>query len=157
MTASSPPLLQRLPAPVRRFWPFVKFCLVGLANTAISYVVYLGLIRLMPYAVANVVGWFVGVCFSFFANCWFTWHVRPTWRRFIPFPLSSLPNVILSTGGVVLLVEVFGMDKRIAPLFAMLVAVPISYLLAKAILTRPHTPAHGGRTKRSGRRREPMA
>lgn len=120
---------------VARLWPFVKFCLVGVANTGLSWVVYLGLYRVLPYAVANVIGWAVGVVFSFFANCLFTWHVRPTWRRFLRFPLSSLPNVILSTAGVVLLVEYARIDKAIAPLIAMAVAVPISYLLAQAILS----------------------
>lgn len=117
-----------------RIWPLTKFCMVGVVNTAISYGVYLLLQRFWPYLAAHVAGWYVGVCASFLMNCLFTYRVRPTWRRFWMFPLSSLPNVLLSSAGVVALIEVAHVDQRLAPLVATLAAIPLSYLLAKAIL-----------------------
>lgn len=124
-----------------RFWPFIKFCLVGVVNTLVSYVVYLALHLVMPYMVAFVLGWAVGVVVSFLLNCRFTYHVKPTWRGFLLFPLSSIPNIVLSSAGVLLMVEVFGWDQRIAPLVATLLAVPISYAIARTILVRPMSAA----------------
>lgn len=124
---------------VARLRPLATFCLIGLANTGVSYAVYLAALAIWPYAVANAVGWCVGLLFSFWANCRFTWRVRPTWTRLVRFPLSSLPNLVFSTAGVVFLVEGVGVGQRVAPLLATAAAIPLSYLLARAILTRGAT------------------
>ncbi|MEA5153640.1 GtrA family protein [Raineyella sp.] len=117
-----------------RLWPLVKFCLVGVVNTGVYYGVYLLLFRLMPYVAAHLIGWTVAVVVSYLLNSWFTYRVRPTWLKLLVYPLSSLPNVLFTTFGVVLLVEVLGVGKGIAPLIAGLAAVPVSYLLAKLLL-----------------------
>lgn len=120
-----------------RLWPLVKFSMVGVVNTLVSYAVYLVLRLVMPYMVAFVLGWVVGVIVSFLLNCRFTYRVRPTWRGFVLFPLSSVPNIVLSSAGVLLMVEVFGWDQRIAPLIATVLAVPVSYGIARTILLGP--------------------
>ena len=38
----------------RRLWPLVKFCMVGVVNTALSYGIYLALQTFLPYLVAHV-------------------------------------------------------------------------------------------------------
>lgn len=117
----------------------VRFGLVGVANTAVYYAFYrLGLVFL-PYLVSHLGAWALSVIFSFFANCWFTYHVRPTWRRFLRFPASTLINVAFSTLGSLLLVEGFGMDKRYATLVAGVVAVPFTYVAATVALTGRHS------------------
>lgn len=120
-----------------RVWPLVKFSMVGVVNTVVSYVVYLLLQFVLPYMVAFVIGWCVGVIVSFLLNCRFTYRVRPTWRGLALFPLSSVPNIVLSSGGVLLMVEIWHWDQRIAPLVATLLAVPVSYLIARTILVGP--------------------
>jgi putative flippase GtrA len=94
----------------------------------------------MPYLLAHFFAWGVAISVSFFLNCRFTYRVRPTWRRYVLFPLSNLPNVLATSVGVVALVEVLEFDKRVAPLIAGLCAVPFSYLLGKVLMVR----AHGG-------------
>lgn len=120
-----------------RLWPFIKFCLVGVVNTVVSYLVYLALHPFMPYMAAFGAGWVVGVGVSFLLNCYFTYHVRPTWRGLALFPLSSIPNIVLSSAGVLLMVEVFRWDERVAPLIATVLAVPISFAVARTILVGP--------------------
>ncbi|QGF23578.1 GtrA family protein [Raineyella fluvialis] len=127
--------------PIARIRPLLTFCLVGLVNTVVSYAVYLGLRLVVPYLAAYVLGWLVGVGVSFLLNCRFTYRVAPTWRGLVLFPLSSLPNIVLSSAGVVLMVEVLGWDQRVAPLVATVLAVPVGYLIARTILVRPVRPA----------------
>ncbi|WOP19838.1 GtrA family protein [Raineyella sp. LH-20] len=117
-----------------RLWPLVKFCLVGVVNTGVYYGVYLVVLRFLPYPVAHLIGWTVSVVVSYLLNCVFTYRVRPTWRKLLVYPLSSLPNVLFTTFGVVLLIEVFHVGERLAPLIAGLAAVPFSYLLARLLL-----------------------
>lgn len=120
---------------LKRLIPLVKFCAVGVVNTGVYYVIYLLLQPHMAYLAAHLIAFACGIVVSFFLNARFTYKVRPTWARFALYPVSSLPNVILSSAGVVALVEWAHMDSRIAPLIATLVAIPISYLLAKVIMT----------------------
>ena len=114
--------------------PLLTFCVIGGVNTLAYYLVYLGLRLVMPYLVAHLAAWWVAIMVSYFLNCRFTYRVAPSRRSFLLFPLSNLPNIVLSTIGVVVMVEVFHWDDRIAPLIATVLAIPVSYLLARAIL-----------------------
>lgn len=117
-----------------RFWPLIKFCMVGVVNTGVYYGVYLLLYRYMPYLAAHLIGWVVSVVASYLLNTYFTYKVKPSWRKLLLYPLSSLPNIIFTSFGVVLLIEVLGVSKELSPLIAGLAAVPFSYLLAKFLL-----------------------
>lgn len=132
-TPPSAPISERLRS---NLWPFMKFGMVGGINTAVSYGVYLILLVVLPYLVAHVLAWVVGVVVSYFLNARFTYGVARSWRSFALFPLSSLPNIILSSAGVLVMVEVLGWSQVIAPLIATVLAVPIAYLVAKRILVR---------------------
>lgn len=126
-----------------RFWPLIKFSLVGVVNTGVYYGVYLLLYRFMPYVAAHLIGWVVSVVVSYLLNSYFTYKVRPSWVKLLVYPLSSLPNILFTTFGVVFLVEVLGVSKELSPLIAGLVAVPFSYALAKLLLVGRPKPTTG--------------
>lgn len=112
-----------------------RFVLVGVANTLVYYVVYRLLLLLMPYLPAHLLAFGVGIVFSFLANSFFTFRVRPTWRRFLAFPLTTLVNLLLVTAGSVLLVERSVVDERYATLLMTVVGVPVTFLLTRYVLT----------------------
>lgn len=114
--------------------PLVRFSLVGVLNTGVYYLTYLAVVQVAPYLLAHFVGWFVAMTFSFLMNCRFTYHVRPTWKRYVLFPLSNLPNVLFTSVGVVALVELLHVSTRIAPLIAGVCAIPFSYLLGRFLM-----------------------
>lgn len=113
----------------------LRFALVGLANTAIYYLLYRLLLLGMPYLAAHLLAWTAGMAFSFFANSVFTFGVRPTWRRFLAYPLTTLVNLTLTTIGSVLLVEAAGIDPRFATLVMTLAVVPVTFLATRVVLT----------------------
>ena len=119
---------QHLPA-------LVRFVLVGVANTAVYYLAYRLLLLAMPYLPAHLLAYAVGIVFSFFANSLFTFRVRPTWRRFLAFPLTTAFNFVVVTAGSVLLVEQGWMDERWATLAMTVVAIPVTFLLTRYVLT----------------------
>jgi putative flippase GtrA len=122
----------------------VRFGLVGLVNTGTYYAMYLLFLMALPYLAAHVLAFSLSTVGSFFLNSWFTYRTRPTWRKFVLFPLSTAANFVITTGGVYLMVDVAGLSHRVAPLAAMVVAVPITFLVARLIMLRPEgaaTPA----------------
>jgi putative flippase GtrA len=73
---------------------------------------------------------------SFFLNTYFTYRTRPTWRKFLLFPLTNVTNYVVTSIGVYVFVEWAGMNDKIAPLVAAAAAIPFTYLLSRRILTR---------------------
>ncbi|MEL4359417.1 MULTISPECIES: GtrA family protein [unclassified Luteococcus] len=113
----------------------VRFGLVGVANTAVYYLCYRLFLLLLPYLAAHLIAWALSVVFSFFLNCWFTYRVRPTWRRFLGFPLSTLVNLTFTTLGSVLLVEAVSFDERYATLLMGILAIPFTFAVTTVVLT----------------------
>ncbi|MFF8832615.1 GtrA family protein [Streptomyces sp. NPDC015131] len=128
----------------------VRFALVGAVNTATYYVLYLLLLALgLPYVAAHVVAFLLAMTGSFFLNCRFTYRTRPTWRKFLLFPLTNAANFVITTSGVWLLVDVAGFSSRWAPLLAAAAAVPVTFLVSRTIMLRPETPRAGGSLDRA--------
>ena len=112
----------------------LRFCVVGVANTAFYYLAYRLLLILMPYVAAHVMAWVVSVVFSFFMNCWFTFKVRPTLRRLVAFPASSLANLFLTTFGSIILVSQLHVDERYATVIMGICAIPVTFGLTAFVL-----------------------
>ena len=112
-----------------------RFVVVGVINTATYYGFYLLFHRWMPYLVAHVLAFTISMIGSFFLNTYWTYRSRPTWRKFLLFPLSNATNFIVTTAGIYLLVELAGMSSRYAPLVAAAGAVPITFIVMRRILT----------------------
>lgn len=134
-------LVERLPPRLRTLLrrPIVgqvlRFGIVGVANTLVYYVLYRLLLATgMPYVVAHLLAWVASVVFSFYANCWFTYRVRPTWRRFIAFPATTLVNVAFTTLGSVLLVSLFSADTRYITVLMGILAIPFTFLVTRMVL-----------------------
>lgn len=113
----------------------VRYGLVGVVNAATYYATYLLTHPYAGYLVAHAVGLGTAMVVSFFLNCRITFGVRPTWMRFLLYPASQVVNVVATTVGVVGLVHL-GTDQRLAPLVAAVLAVPLSFLAARLLMTR---------------------
>jgi putative flippase GtrA len=115
----------------------VRFALVGLVNTGTYYGCYLTLLNWLPYVAAHVIAFGLSMVGSFFLSSYFTYRIRPTWRKFVLFPLTNATNFVVSTSGVYLLVDVAHFSHRYAPLAAAALAVPITFIVSRTIMLRP--------------------
>lgn len=111
-----------------------RFAVVGVLNTAVYYGTYLVLRGFVHYLPAHFLAIAVAMVGSFFVNCYWTFRTRPTWRKFAVFPLTNATNYVLTTVGVVVLVEWLHVDQRVAPLIAAVAAIPVTFLLSRRIL-----------------------
>ncbi|ATW48872.1 GtrA family protein [Streptomyces peucetius] len=115
----------------------VRFALVGVVNTGTYYGLYLALLTVLPYVAAHVVAFLLSMVGSFFLTSYFTYRTRPTWRKFLLFPLTNAANFVVTTSGVYLLVEVFRFERTYAPLIAAAAAIPITFAVSRVIMLGP--------------------
>lgn len=127
----SPRLWSRL---CRRYDRLVRFGVIGVINTAVYYALFLFFHLWMEYLVAHVTAFVIAMIGSYFLNCYFTFRVRPGWRTFLLFPLSNASNFIVTTVALWITVDRLGLDPRIAAIMVAVVAVPITYLVARIIM-----------------------
>ncbi|HDC9703831.1 TPA: flippase GtxA [Staphylococcus aureus] len=114
----------------------LKFIIVGGINTLNYYVVYLLLLKLLhiEYMISHITGFLVAFVISYYLNCYFVYRVKPTWRKFISFPITQIVNVSLQTVLLYVFVSWLNLPAEIAPFAGLLITIPITFVLSKWIL-----------------------
>jgi putative flippase GtrA len=116
----------------------LRFGVVGVINTAVYYACYLALKAFLPYLAAHVIAFVIAMIGSFFLNCLYTFRIKPTWRKFLLFPLSNLTNFVVTSVGLYVLVGRLHMNSTIAPLVAAAAAIPVTFVVAHYVLVDRH-------------------
>ncbi|CEG21697.1 GtrA-like protein [Planococcus massiliensis] len=115
---------------------FTRFVVVGVINTLTYYSIYLILHNLfsLPYLAAHVIGFFISLNISFFLNCYVTYKIKPTLKKYLYFPLTQVVNMSVSTFLIFIFVEWLRINSNIAPFAAVLFTVPITFVISGKIL-----------------------
>lgn len=124
----------------------IKFGIVGLSNTALSYVLYMVFLKLFEhytlfpaydYLLSSIMTFIICIAWTFYWNNSFTFRKEDGERRnyrsaFIKTVFSyALTGLLLHNVLLYILVEVMGIAKIIAPLINLTVTVPLNFLLNK--------------------------
>ncbi|HDG9920925.1 TPA: flippase GtxA [Staphylococcus aureus] len=114
----------------------LKFIIVGGINTLNYYVVYLLLLKLLhiEYMISHITGFLVAFVISYYLNCYFVYRGKPTWRKFISFPITQIVNVSLQTVLLYVFVSWLNLPAEIAPFAGLIITIPITFILSKWIL-----------------------
>lgn len=114
-----------------------RFIIIGGFNTIHNFVWYnLFLSMGIPYQLAFTFAFALAMTASFFLNTKFAFKTKPTLKKFIQFPVTALPNFLISQLGLMLLVDRLGFEKGISGLLASLAAIPVTFLVTRLILTK---------------------
>lgn len=121
---------------------FTRFILVGVLNTLSYYSIYLVLHNLfnLPYLLAHIVGFLISLNISFFLNCYVTYRIKPTLKKYLYFPLTQVVNMSVSTILILVFVEFLHLNSNIAPFAAVLFTVPITFIVSSKILKDTPSP-----------------
>lgn len=113
----------------------LRFCIVGLAATAIHYVSYLLLQRIMSPNVAYTLGFIISLACNFVLSARFTFRTRMSLLRGGGFVLSHLLNYLMHIALFNLLLWC-GVSRLIAPLGVYAVVVPVNFILVRLVFRK---------------------
>ena len=110
---------------------FIKFGLIGLLNNAVYLGIYYSFINLkLFYIAANVIAYVISSIIGFFFNK--VWVFRKKERpisSMVKFYIVYLSALGISSGGLYILVNRFGIPEAIAPLVMLCITIPYNFLL----------------------------
>ena len=125
------------------WYQFIKFCLVGLSNTLLSYIIYLLVLWILSpynlswdYYAANVMSFLLSVLWSFALNNKLVFHGPKEKKAVLKSLLKTyltyvFTGVILSNLLLYIWVSRLGINKIIAPLINLVINVPLNFILSK--------------------------
>ena len=113
---------------------FVRFLIAGGLNTALTYALYLLLLRFWDYLPAYSAAYVVGILLSYFLNASFVFRIRPTTSKLLKFPLVYLAQYATGAAILWICVEWFGVPRELGLVFSIAASVPITFLAARVVL-----------------------
>ena len=114
----------------------VLFLAVGVSNTILTYLTYLGLLLVVGYGLAYTGAFVVGLIYTGLLNIRVTFARHPTVAAFAIFAVYYLLYYLLNLALLRLVVEVLGIDKRLALLAMMPVIIPLNFFVTRLIAHR---------------------
>lgn len=116
----------------------IRFGIVGLINSGLSYAIYLGMYALgVHYLLCEFVAFLITIAISYFLNSRYVFKtgrisIKETLLRLLKTYLSYfLTGFVLNAVLLVLWIEIIAIPGEIAPLISLFVTVPVNFILNK--------------------------
>jgi putative flippase GtrA len=119
---------------------FLRFVVVNVLNTLLYWGLYLLLLLVMPYVWANTVALVVAVLAAYLANVRYAFRVTASRRSLWLFLVTNGTTMALRMAVVWFLVEHLSLAKELAPGVAVVVTVPIAFVLTGLAMAGPPRP-----------------
>lgn len=115
----------------------LRFLVGGALNTGATLVLYWVLLRFIHYQAAYLISYCAGIVLSYALNTRYVFKARHSWLKFAVFPLIYL--VVYALGALTLKVVVgyLQVPAAVGPIISIVVTLPVSFLLTRALLQRP--------------------
>jgi putative flippase GtrA len=113
---------------------WLRFLCGGATNTLVTYVLYLGLIRLMGYQAAYLIAYTFGILLAYWLNATFVFKVKLSWKGLFKYPVIYLVQYIVAAALLEVLVRLAGVPPAIGPLLVTVILLPLTYLMNKLVL-----------------------
>lgn len=110
---------------------FARFVVVGAANTAASYAVYLLLLLVVDYRVAYTLAYVGGFAWGYLAHARFVFGARPGTRSAAAYLATYAAMYFVALGVLYVVVDRLGVPKALGMLATLAITVPISFLLLR--------------------------
>jgi putative flippase GtrA len=128
---------------------FIKFGIVGVSNTLVSFAVYYIFIWIDPklYLIGSALGWVVSVANAFYWNNKYVFRkgegqTRNLGRALLKtYVAYGLTGIVLANALSYVWINVFGVSKYVAPLINLVISIPLNFIINKfwAFRTEPES------------------
>lgn len=109
----------------------------GGANTLVTYFIYLILLNFLSYQESYTIAYVCGIVLAFFLGRFFVFKSHRGARSVIFFPLIYLAQYLVSMLVLWVWVERLNLSDAVAPLVAIVITVPITYVLSSFVFINP--------------------
>jgi len=115
-----------------KYLPFIKFCLVGVTNVAISYTIYYILLTFgINYLIANAIAYIMGILNGYIWSSKYVFKKNKSLNNMMKFFAVYISSLFINLGIMYICVDCYNMHKLIAPIFAIGVGTIYNYILNK--------------------------
>lgn len=120
----------------------LRFAMVGGLATVLQYGIYVVFVAAVgvPAVVSTMISYAISFVFNFLLSTFFTFHTHPNAKKGVGFALSHLINMGLQVGLVAIFKGIIGPDLALLP--ALVICVPVNYLLVRYALTSRRFESH---------------
>lgn len=113
-----------------------KYLVVGSINTCATYLIYLGFILFTNYKAAYTLAYISGILISYILNSVFVFKSQMNLYSFIRFPFVYLMQYVLGLISLNILVNKVSLPPELAPLFVVMLTIPLGFFLSRYIFKR---------------------
>jgi putative flippase GtrA len=113
----------------------VRFGLVGILSTAITYGVYYLLMHYINASIAYTVAYLIAFFVNFILTTYFTFCVKPTVIRGLSFVISNVINYLVSVGLLNLFIWL-GLSKSLAPIPMFAITILTNFVMVRWLLKK---------------------
>jgi putative flippase GtrA len=111
----------------------VRFLVAGAATTIATLGLSLVLLIFLPYALAYTAAFVTGIVMAYLLNSMFVFRAATRLRTLALFPLVYLVQYLVGLAVVAIWIDVFRLPPEVAALAAVVVTLPITYLLTRSL------------------------
>ncbi len=120
---------------------FFRFLLTGGLNTGLTYVLYLALLSFLPYMWSYSISYICGIVLAFVLSRFFVFKEHQGLKSALLFPLVYVAQYALGVLVVWLWVKKLQLPEYLAPLAAIALSLPMTYVLTKLVFVKRGTAA----------------
>ena len=112
---------------------FKRFLVSGVINTLATYILYLLLLKFLPYTWAYTITYAAGIALGYLLSAKWVFKKNLSVRTAASYPLAYLINYAIGIGILRFCVHVLHVPTQVAPLIVVCVTVPAMFILTRAI------------------------
>ncbi|WP_158548494.1 GtrA family protein [Blastococcus sp. TF02A-26] len=120
---------------------FLRFLLVNGLNTGLYWGLYLALLLISPYMVANALALVISVLVAYVANARYAFGVETSRSSLARYVVANGSTIVLRMAVSWLMVDVLTVPEQIVPPVAVAVTMPAAFLLTRWAMAVPASTA----------------
>lgn len=107
--------------------------MAGGINTAVTYVIYLGLLHIISYKIAYTVTYALGIALGYWINARWVFRTKFSVATASLYPFTYFAQYLLGLFLLWFFIDIMGIPKELGPIGVVAGSLPVTYLLTRTI------------------------